>query len=1055
MARTFQFLTAGLVACAILLAGGLRISRALAQSAPAADPSVRANLTEPVTLSSKDGVLEVTLTARQGEARLDTVAKPVKNFLLFGYTVERGTASNGRMSGENLYPGPTLQVYPGQTLIVHMNNALTGLTIADYYNPAYTPKGHAIPIYPSQLTSAPFNLHVHGVHVTPKGNGDNVLLDIQSGMSNTYTYRVPHDMPQGAYWYHSHLHTLTTPQTYYGLAGLLEIGRVDGNIPLVSERHIPIRNMILQYNAVFDRAGGLAQINNLNWPQYVSTLRPPTGTQLADGTYKPSLAPVNFADAKPGTKYFTVWYSGPLSINNYRGLLQFVPSNLQSFTAASGNKADDVAANPSLPDYQRDVQFTVNGQFEPVVKSKAGQTEIWVLENISDIAYMNVELTETATGHHPKIAIVGQDGNPYPAVHYPPTMKGRELLIPPASRFAIAVTMPKTGDLVLEMPPMGRGAKARTEPGILYTSNGTPNAPAILGNLSVLPSALSYFDGFFVFPTQVLARAVPSGAPGVSTAFVEGQQLHAFTSFVDLSRVKPDVKRTLLINGGFLNDHANPNDPKTFVYAFDGRMFPYIPLIQPRLGSVEEWKFVNHNNDEHPIHVHVNDFQVTRYHDPTTGLTTGPEMWGSDNANVPAPTMGANEAVVSPGLLTMRTKFVDFTGLYVLHCHRLNHEDNGLMAAINVIPAVSSYAVAVPGSPGRPATVRVYDGNGDRLVATVTPFPHFYGTPSVAMGDVEDTGVLDLIAGTGKGVSPSVVVYSGTARRGERAFETEVARFAPFAATDTGGVSVASAQIDGTSADNIIVGSGAGMQDRINVYGSHMPASIGAAPALFKTFVPFPNDRSGVSVAAGVVDLMSGRYSIVAAPGPGAPAIVKVFRLWLMTPIPGVPSGVAAKDMHQDSDGPVTTASFAPFGTSYRKGVSLGVGWVAGSLGGAQSIVVGQLAGGTVAIYSSGNDMQGAPMVYLKDPQLHDYAVGFTQTARFSPFGNATGVRVGTTATTSGADLLVSGATSGARVQVVKYRMVQATPKAHALTAKRVDVVSAGAGSQPEPLGGN
>ena len=36
-----------------------------------------------------------------------------------------------------------------------------------------------------------------------------------------------------------------------------------------------------------------------------------------------------------------------------------------------------------------------------------------------------------------------------------------------------------------------------------------------------------------------------------------------------------------------------------------------MPLIQPRLNSVEEWKFVNHNNDEHPIHVHVNDFQVT------------------------------------------------------------------------------------------------------------------------------------------------------------------------------------------------------------------------------------------------------------------------------------------------------------------------------------------------------------------------------------------------------------------------------------------------------------
>ena len=166
--------------------------------------------------------------------------------------------------------------------------------------------------------------------------------------------------------------------------------------------------------------------------------------------------------------------------------------------------------------------------------------------------------------------------------------------------------------------------------------------------------------------------------------------------------------------------------------------------------------------------MHVNDFQVTHYYDPTIGLRMGPQVWGEDNANVPAPTLGAGESLVAPGELSMRTKFVDFTGVYVLHCHRLNHEDNGLMALINVIPAVSSYAVAVPGAPGHPAKVRVYDGKGDRLIATVTPFADFYGMPSVAMGDVEDDGVLDLIAATGKGASPQVAVFSGGHSSGAR-----------------------------------------------------------------------------------------------------------------------------------------------------------------------------------------------------------------------------------------------------------------------------------------------
>ena len=106
---------------------------------------------------------------------------------------------------------------------------------------------------------------------------------------------------------------------------------------------------------------------------------------------------------------------------------------MQRFTPFHGTDKT-VLADPALPDYKRDVQFTVNGQFQPVVKSKAGQTEIWVLANVSDNAYMPVQLTETATGNHQKIAVVGQDGVPYPEVHYPVFENGTKLLIPPALR---------------------------------------------------------------------------------------------------------------------------------------------------------------------------------------------------------------------------------------------------------------------------------------------------------------------------------------------------------------------------------------------------------------------------------------------------------------------------------------------------------------------------------------------------------------------------------------------------------------------------------------------
>ncbi len=1019
-------------------------------------PSIRPDFSEPVVLASKDGVLEVRLIAKQGEARLDTVATPVKNMLVFGYELIRGTASNGQMSGDNPYPAPTLQVFPGETLIVHLDNALTNLTIGDFFDPKYIAKGEVVPLYPEQMTSSPINLHTHGLHVSPKGNSDNVLLHIPGGMSNTYTYKIPVDHPQGAYWYHSHLHGLTSPHTYYGLAGLLAIGRTDGNLPLVTEKSIPIRNMVLQYNYVFDRKDGLAQLNYPSWPQWVSTLKPPEGDELAKGTYRPLLAPVNFLQSKKGTQFATIWYTGPLSINNFRGLLQFIPSNLQRFTAGPEGSGKDVPADPSLPDHQRDVQFTVNGQFQPVIKSKAGQTEIWVLANVSDMAYINVQLTETATGKHPKIAVIGSDGNPSPA-RYPPTDDGTRLLIPPASRFAIAVTIPETGELILEMPPRGGGAKTISMPGILYTNDGSENPPATLGFLSVLPSAISYADGFFLFPTQVLAKAVPSEGRGETTAFVDGQDLKAYTSFEDISKVTPDFSRSLLITGGFLNDLANPADPKAFVYAFDGTAFPNVPLLQPRLDSVEEWTFPNENNDEHPIHIHVNDFQVTNYYDPTTGLHTGVEMWGLDNVNVPAPTLGSGEAVVQQGTVSLRTRFKDYAGLFVTHCHRLNHEDNGLMTLVNIIPAASTYAVAFPGSAGHASEVKLYDGNGDRLVATVTPFTDFEGTPSIAMGDLDDDGIYDLVVGAGKDHAPEVVAYSGKAIGGKSAFETELARFEAFASDARGGVSVTATQIDGSTADNIIVGSGPGIASEVKVFSTRLPPAPGAAPELFASFSPYLDDRNGVSVASGFVDFTTGRQSIVTAPGAGSIAQVKVFTFSLMKPLEKAKfTGPGADQCEPGDKKPAVSNAFMPFGMSYRGGLSLATGWLAASLGGAERIVVGQLAGpGEVKVYSSGSRLRGGPEIYIIGPQ-HDAAPNFAEIASFKPFDDTTGVSVATTSTTTGADLLVSGISPvGNGAQVLKFELVRADPDATRLDARQLSTVVSGAGSAPNALGGD
>jgi hypothetical protein len=119
---------------------------------------------------------------------------------------------------------------------------------------------------------------------------------------------------------------------------------------------------------------------------------------------------------------------------------------------------DRAPARQLLHKVEGRLRLAVNGRFQPTIKTNANQTEMWVLSNVSDFAYMNLQLTETATGYHPKIAIVKEDGNPFSAVHYPVTDDGTRLRIPPASRAAVAITMPRKGDLILELPSRGRAS---------------------------------------------------------------------------------------------------------------------------------------------------------------------------------------------------------------------------------------------------------------------------------------------------------------------------------------------------------------------------------------------------------------------------------------------------------------------------------------------------------------------------------------------------------------------------------------------------------------------
>ncbi|MDX5399660.1 MAG: multicopper oxidase domain-containing protein, partial [Actinomycetes bacterium] len=133
-----------------------------------------ADLLQPNVLASSNGLLEVELEMGRAELPL-------------GDRTARMLTYNGTV------PGPTLRLRPGDTLRVRLTNDI----------------------------GEPTNLHVHGLHVSPEGNGDNPFLMIEPGETFDHEFTLPVDHPTGTFWYHPHHHGYVADQVFAGLYGAI------------------------------------------------------------------------------------------------------------------------------------------------------------------------------------------------------------------------------------------------------------------------------------------------------------------------------------------------------------------------------------------------------------------------------------------------------------------------------------------------------------------------------------------------------------------------------------------------------------------------------------------------------------------------------------------------------------------------------------------------------------------------------------------------------------------------------------------------------------------
>ncbi len=149
------------------------------------------------------------------------------------------------------------------------------------------------------------------------------------------------------------------------------------------------------------------------------------------------------------------------------------------------------------------------------------------------------------------------------------------------------------------------------------------------------------------------------------------------------------------LNGHQEQDAVNWQNPRTFdmemrhmTWLLNGRTFEMeevAPNEIVRLGDLEVWEFVNESRHmlmPHPMHVHAVQFQViqrevlpefaAQYDVVKDGYVD--EGW-------------KDTVLLMPGeRVKILMKFEKYTGLFLYHCHNLEHEDRGMMRNFLIEP---------------------------------------------------------------------------------------------------------------------------------------------------------------------------------------------------------------------------------------------------------------------------------------------------------------------------------------------------------------------------------
>ena len=280
----------------------------------------------------------------------------------------------------------------------------------------------------------------------------------------------------------------------------------------------------------------------------------------------------------------------------------------------------------------------------------------------------------------------------------------------------------------------------------------------------------------------------------------------------------------------------------------------------------------------------------------TSGLTINDSTLGGDNSEI-----GSVQIVsIHGGIHTTNTGH----GNHIGNAFGFGGETGGLA----IHPFITSGTLPTGAKDSIPGTqINLYSDSQGTLAKTLTPYPGFNGEVRVALGDNSGTSG-NIVTAPGAGGGPHVQILDGQTGN-------SIANFFAYDPNFTGGVFIATADLNNDGINDIITAPGAGGGPNVKVFDG------ATLKLLFSFFAYDPSFTGGVSVA--VYDFnLDGILDIVTGAGPGGGPQVNIF----------------------DGSSHALIQSFYAFDPAFRGGVFVAIGDLFSD--GTLDIITGAGAGG-------------------------------------------------------------------------------------------------------------